>query len=182
MKIYTKIGDKGTTGLRGGTRVPKNHPRVAAYGDADELNAAVGAVLAGLPESKTYAPVRKDLRRIQNELFAIGAILSDPKAGPACRDFPENRAHWLESRIDRMTRDLAPLKQFILPGGGPAGAWLHICRTVCRRVERSVLAIGKKKTSPGVVVYLNRLSDYLFTAARWVNRKARKTETSWKGL
>ncbi len=182
MKIYTKTGDKGATGLRGGARVSKDHPRVAAYGDVDELNAAVGAVLAGLPESKTYDPVRKDLRRIQSELFVTGAVLSEPKAGSASRDFPANRALWLESRMDRMTRDLPPLDRFILPGGGPAGAGLHVCRTVCRRAERSVLAVGKGKPPPGVVVYLNRLSDYLFTAARWVNRKAHKTETPWKGL
>lgn len=182
MKIYTKTGDNGTTGLRGGKRVPKDHPRVAAYGDVDELNAAVGAVLASLPSSKIYAPLREDLRRVQNELFVTGAVLSDPKAGAASRDFPANRALWLESRMDRMTRDLPPLRRFILPGGGPAGAGLHVCRTVCRRAERSVLAAGRTKVPPGVVVYLNRLSDYLFTAARWINRKTRKPETLWKGL
>lgn len=168
MKIYTKTGDKGETGLWGGQRVRKDDARVAAYGQVDELNCAVGAALAVLPEEA--AALREMLTRVQNELFVVGSILAgvqDPAPSP----------ERLEREIDAMTAELPPLKQFILPGGGPAGAALHLARGVCRRAERAVVPLDGVHD---VVVYLNRLSDHLFTAARWANMKSGRTETPWR--
>lgn len=189
MKIYTKTGDRGQTGLWGGARVPKNHPRVAAYGDVDELNSCLGAAMAALEASAALAPITKELARVQEELFIVGALLATPaeKRGALTAPFdaglPQDAASNLEKQIDQLTVELKPMTKFILPGGGVAGSWLHLARTVCRRAERSAVELSSKDNFPGgVLVYLNRLSDYLFTAARWVNAKQGRGETPWQGL
>ena len=181
MKIYTKTGDKGDTGLRGGTRVPKCSPRVAAYGETDELNAAIGLALSALPHRRAFAKLRLDLERVQDEIFRTGAALSSPAGTPEAGAFPAGSEAWLEPEIDRMTADLPPLRQFILPGGVPPAAALHLARTVSRRAERAVVALGPEAPA-SVVVYLNRLSDFLFVAARWTNNRLRGIETRWRGL
>ena len=189
MKIYTKTGDKGTTGLWGGLRVPKDHPRVSAYGDVDELNSCLGAVISLIAGSAPLAEIRGALSRIQGELFVVGALLATPpaqakKLGPPFdQGLPPGSAVRLETEIDRLTASLKPMSKFILPGGGPAGAGLHLARTVCRRAERSAVRLSSAEKIPdGLVIYLNRLSDYLFTAARWVNARQKRPETQWEGL
>jgi cob(I)alamin adenosyltransferase len=179
VKIYTKTGDAGMTGLRGGRRVSKHLPKVAAYGDIDELNAVLGWSLALLPKT---SPLRKPLARIQRELFHVGAVLSSENNHRDVRTFPKNFAVWMEKEIDRQEKSLPQLRHFILPGGSPAGASLHYARTVCRRAERSISALSKKDRPLGVLIYINRLSDYLFVAARTANKKARRSETKWLGL
>src|SRR5205823_11509441 len=170
-RIYTKSGDRGETGLGDGSRVPKDHPRVAAYGSADELNAVLGVLLTqpGL-DSDTIAL----LRSIQNDLFDVGADLCVPPApdetpGQRLRVGPEKAAR-LEGVIDRLNEGLQPLNSFVLPGGQPAAAWCHLARTVCRRAEREVVTLARSEpVNPQVVVYLNRLSDLLFVLARVLN-------------
>ena len=185
MKIYTRTGDKGETGLWGGARVPKNDGRVAAYGDVDELNCVLGAVLAEIEPQENLRDLRGELRKIQQELFIIGAILASPpdiKKSSSSRTPPldQNAIKRMEAAIDSMTASLEPLSNFILPGGGKAGSGLHWSRAVCRRAERAAVALAAAEAVPTeVVVYLNRLSDYLFTAARWANHQSGKTETLW---
>jgi cob(I)alamin adenosyltransferase len=181
MKIYTKTGDSGDTGLFGGGRVPKNHPRVEAYGDVDELNAVIGLAIA----SGELARVDDELRRIQVDLFAIGALLATPDRGKMQRHLEkarvdETRVSELERTIDAGDNELEPLKAFVLPGGSPKAAALHVARTVCRRAERRVVAIREEMEIPElVVVYLNRLSDLLFTLARVANRRLGVDEPTW---
>jgi cob(I)alamin adenosyltransferase len=164
-RIYTKLGDGGETHLGDMSRVPKTHPRIEAYGVVDELNAQIGLALtvAGLPEQ--YADW---LRRVQNDLFDVGADLSVPPGGERerLRLAPE-QVGWLEHACDEVNATLAPLKSFVLPGGTRAAAHLHVCRTVCRRAERR--AIGVEDGNPEVVRYLNRLSDLLFILSRGAN-------------
>lgn len=179
MKIYTRTGDRGDTGLRGGRRVRKDHPRVGAYGDVDELNSCLGAALSLLPRKPAFRGLSRSLERIQNELFRVGARLALPGEGKGTAPcLPPGSVRILEDEIDRMTRDLKPLRRFILPGGSPAGASLHIARAACRRAERSAVALGRG-APPEIVVFLNRLSDHLFTAARWVNRRLGAAEKEW---
>ncbi len=167
-RIYTKLGDAGETHLGDMSRVPKTHPRIEAYGDVDELNAQLGVALGvrGLPEA--YA-VR--LRRIQNDLFDVGADLSvplDPKGRQErLRVTPEHTA-WLEAACDEVNEHLEPLRSFLLPGGTPAAAQLHVCRTVCRRAERRAVACGDAINAE-CVRYLNRLSDLFFILSRGAN-------------
>jgi cob(I)alamin adenosyltransferase len=174
-RIYTKLGDGGETHLGDMSRVPKTHPRIEAYGDVDELNAHIGVTLtlADLPEQ--YASW---LRRVQNDLFDVGADLAVPIAGPAGSaggaKAPRERLRvsadqvtWLEGACDEVNATLKPLKSFILPGGTPAAAQLHVCRTVCRRAERRALLV--EESNPEVVRYLNRLSDLLFILSRGAN-------------
>ena len=189
MKIYTKTGDTGETGLWGGDRVPKYHPRVASYGDVDELNSCLGAVLAALEGDKALAELAGKLNRIQEELFIAGALLATPEnrlnrlSPPLDRGLPPDAAARLEQEIDAMSADLKPMTHFIMPGGSPAGAWLHLARVVCRRAERGVAHLSTMEKLPdGLLVYINRLSDHLFTAARWANAKEGRSETQWKGL
>ena len=186
-KIYTKTGDRGETGLWGGRRIPKHHPKVRAYGEIDELNSVLGLAAAALPE-KTAA-LRSALARIQEELFVVGAVLATPSdetsrlSPPFDRGVPPETAARLEREIDKMTAELKPMKRFILPGGSPAAAWLHLARAVCRRAEREVAALSAQDRVPGtVLVYLNRFSDYLFTAARWTNHRLKGREIEWRGL
>ncbi len=164
-RIYTKLGDDGETHLGDMSRVRKTHPRIEAYGATDELNAQLGVTLAvgGLPE-----PYDAWLRRIQNDLFDLGADLSVPAGDDRdrLRVLPE-QITWLEERCDEVNATLTPLKSFVLPGGTPAAAHLHVCRTVCRRAERRALDV--EGANPEVVRYLNRLSDLLFILSRGAN-------------
>ena len=184
MKVYTRGGDTGETSLFGGRRVSKDAPRVDAYGEVDELNAAVGLARAELADSDMSG----QLERIQSSLFDLGSELATPdaearerKGKPAPRVSDADAAE-LERWIDAFDLELEPLTSFILPGGTRAAALLHLARTVCRRAERRVIALAARETvSPAAVKYLNRLSDYLFTAARAANRRAGVTEPRWVG-
>jgi len=179
MKIYTKTGDRGDTRLFDGTRVRKNDARVSAYGDVDELNAFIGAA-AALLKDRSLAPM---LEAVQRDLFSIGAQLADPRsqerAGGKFR-LPPERITTLEETIDQFQTELPPLRQFILSGGGPDGAMLHVARTVCRRTERRVVELaGSISINPDILTYLNRLSDFLFVLARLVNHRQGLEEKPW---
>jgi cob(I)alamin adenosyltransferase len=175
-RIYTRLGDGGETHLGDMSRVPKTHPRIEAYGAIDELNALIGLALTvdGLPDR--YA---EWLRRVQNDLFDCGADLSVPEGGERerLRVVPEQVA-WLEEACDEVNGTLPNLKSFVLPGGTPAAAHLHVCRTVCRRSERRALMV--EDSNPEVVRYLNRLSDLLFILSRGVNQEAAGSEPLWE--
>ena len=179
MKIYTRTGDGGDTGLFDGTRVSKADPRVATYGDVDELNAWLGLVRAAGVDDE----IRGMLEQIQKDLFAVGARLADPAQRIAERvtkaAVSENDITRLEEWIDRLDADLPPLRRFILAGGSPAGASLHVARTVCRRAERALVGLGPYAYEHELLVYVNRLSDLLFVMARAVNRRAAVAEIEW---
>ena len=179
MKIYTKTGDAGDTSLFDGTRVRKTDPRVAAYGDVDELQACLGVVrAAGLPKDLDEMCVT-----LQRDLFALGARLADPSHKIAKRVekivINDESIAKLEGWIDRLDTEIPPLRHFILSDGVAVGASLHFARTVCRRAERAVLALGADAVEPVVLIYLNRRSDLLFTMARAANHRAGFTETPW---
>jgi cob(I)alamin adenosyltransferase len=180
VKIYTRTGDLGQTGLIGGTRVPKDHPRVAAYGDVDELNAALG-----LARSHTHDPALATLlAEIQRDLFALGAQLADPTAKVGTKKakaaITAERIERLEEAIDARESELPPLTHFILPGGAPLGASLHLARTTCRRAERAIVALARDETvDPRVIAYVNRLADLLFVLARFENQRAGEPEDRW---
>ena len=179
MKIYTKTGDSGDTSLFDGTRVSKTDPRVAAYGDVDELQACLGVVrAAGLP-----ADLNEMCVALQRDLFALGARLADPRHKIAKRVekivINDESVARLEGWIDKLDTEIPPLRHFILSDGCPAGAALHFARTVCRRAERSILSLDAGSVEPVVIVYVNRLSDLLFTMARAANHRAGATETPW---
>ena len=169
-RIYTKTGDQGETGLGDGRRVPKDHVRVAAYGDVDELNSVLGLLLAAVPDYPEAGLVRS----IQNDLFDVGGDLCvpqslDEEAGAALR-VTNGQVTRLEKEIDRLNAGLQPLHSFILPGGTPISAWLHLARTTCRRAERSIVTLmGVEAVNREVMIYLNRLSDLLFVMARVAN-------------
>lgn len=180
-KIYTRTGDEGQTALFGAGRVSKAHPRVMAYGDVDELNAALGAVLACEP----VAFERELLESVQRDLFAIGGWLASPNPGKVAKALekaqltPERIAR-LEGAIDAADQVLQPLSAFVLPGGTMKAALLHLARTVCRRAERDTVALREAEDVPAIVLaYLNRLSDLLFTLARLANHQARASERTW---
>jgi cob(I)alamin adenosyltransferase len=180
MKIYTRTGDQGDTGLFGGGRVPKDHPRVAAYGDVDELNSALGVVRAGA--AGLFEPL---LESIQRDLFSIGGQLATPEPKRVQKSLdkavllPERIAEF-ERIMDDAERELPPLRAFVLPGGTPTAAALHLSRTVCRRAERSAVHLALAEPIPELlVVYLNRLSDLLFTLARLANVRAGVTDVTW---
>lgn len=181
MKIYTKTGDAGDTGLFGGGRVAKNHPRVEAYGDVDELNAVLGLVRSTDPLPR----IDDIILPIQRDLFAIGALLATPNLEKmeqhlAKARIDDGRIADLEHAIDDGDAELEPLRAFIIPGGAPKAAALHVARTVCRRAERRVVELAGDTQIPSIVViYLNRLSDLLFTLARVVNRRAGAEEAPW---
>lgn len=174
-RIYTRGGDQGDTGLGDGQRVSKDHPRVAAYGSVDELNAALGLVLASAPD----LPEAALLQGVQNELFDVGADLCVPLApgegaGQKCR-VRADQVTRLEQAIDRLNERLEPLTSFVLPGGSPAAAWCHFARTVCRRAERDVVTLLRvEPLNPQVLIYLNRLSDLLFVLARVGNDNGKR--------
>lgn len=179
MKIYTKTGDDGSTGLFGGGRVPKHDARVEAYGTVDELNSVLGLALCEEPD----AELASALQSHQKELFALCAVLADGKASGSPK--PNDKLlEGMEQQIDKFTAELAPLKNFILPGGTKLAAQLHLARTVCRRAERAVsrMRIEQPKLAPRVMpalIYLNRLSDWLFTAARLANKRADVADILW---
>jgi cob(I)alamin adenosyltransferase len=164
-RIYTKLGDGGETHLGDMSRVPKTHPRIEAYGDVDELNSHIGVALALADLPAPYAPW---LRRVQNDLFDVGADLSVPHGGDRERlRVNPDQVTWLEGACDEVNATLEPLRSFVLPGGTAAAAQLHVCRTVCRRAERRALLV--EDSNPEVVRYLNRLSDLLFILSRGAN-------------
>lgn len=178
MKIYTKTGDDGTTALFDGTRVPKNHERVELYGDVDELNSVIG-VAASFIKHEDFI---KELHGTQKDLFALGAQLANPKHKKQKdkADFSEEKITALEHSIDTMEKLLVPMTSFILPGGSQAAAFLHLARTVCRRAERKLVALAAHETmDPLYIHFLNRLSDYLFVAARYANFLAKTLDVPW---
>lgn len=179
MKIYTKTGDDGTTSLFSGGRVPKTHARIEACGAVDELNAALGVARALRP----HPAVDSHLRQIQNQLFTLGADLATPtdaQAGITVR-IDQGAVEWLESVIDRVEAQLPVLKTFILPGGSPSGAQIHVARTVCRRAERRVVQLaGAEAINMHTLHYLNRLSDGLFVLARHENALAKLPDEAWE--
>jgi cob(I)alamin adenosyltransferase len=180
MKIYTKTGDAGETGLFAGPRVRKDDPRIEAYGCVDELNAALG-----LARCETLPPeIEKTLVRVQSELFAVGAELATPDpAKHGTQLVGESHVEALERAIDACEAELPPLKQFILPAGSRGAALLHVARGICRRAERRVVTLAhatESRISPRIIHYLNRLGDYLFVAARFANMKADAVETPWE--
>ncbi len=179
MKIYTKTGDSGQTGLFGGPRVRKDDARVEAFGEVDELNAALGAVRALVEDPD----IERELARIQEELFSVGAELATPAEARARASLPRLEPAWaerLEQAMDAWDAELPPLSRFVVPGGTRTAAALHLARATCRRAERRVVALaGASAVDPTALVYLNRLSDFLFVAARLANHRARREETLW---
>ncbi len=207
MKIYTKTGDDGTTGLFNGQRVGKDHRRVASYGDVDELNSLLGLAIVACDDSDSMGgPLRESLLTIQSHLFDLGADLATPQLDPMPTELPgdgddpetkqsaksqalESRtrritpAHYeqLERWIDQASEPLPPLRQFILPGGSELAARLHVARSVCRRAERQCVTLTQLETvNPAAMIYLNRLSDLLFAYARWANHLTGQPDVPWQ--
>lgn len=177
-KIYTRTGDKGTTGLGSGERVPKHATRIAAYGTVDETNAQIG--MARWHIGQGQPGLDSKLLRIQNDLFDLGADLCVPDRGKPLDYEPlrvtRDQVKWLEAEIDELNSEMKPLKSFVLPGGSPAAAALHVARTVCRRAERLMVQLAgepDEAVSALALQYINRLSDFLFVAARYVNDRGR---------
>ena len=176
MKIYTRTGDAGETGLFGGERISKDSLRVHAYGTADECNAAVGLARAAGPDEA----LDDLLAKVQNQLFVVGADLATPGENANVARIGEAEVAFLELAIDHLESGLEPLRQFILPGGTPVAAHLHLARTICRRTERWTVSLAQAEpVSPAVLTYLNRLSDFLFVAARAANALAGSTDVPW---
>jgi len=186
MKVYTGGGDKGKTSLFSGERVPKHHIRIEAYGDLDELNSVLGAVAAYLPSGETA--IQDDFKGIQSNLFVAGAWLATTPNSSAMgylTPLAATVAKDLEGRIDALSAALPELKEFILPGGQPVAAWSHVARTVCRRCERRLTELieaseGESIELAAIQVYLNRLSDYLFVLARYLNQALGTIDQTWK--
>lgn len=178
-KVYTRTGDDGTTGLGGGQRVAKDSPRVTAYGAVDELASALGVAVAAGVDARLAAPLAK----IQNELFHLGSdlcILEDDKERCPVPRIEERQVVYLERLMDELSADLEPLENFILPGGSPAAAHLHLARAVCRRAERdAVTLVRQERLGVWVIRYLNRLSDALFVMARYENRARGVSDVLW---
>lgn len=182
-QIYTRSGDEGTTALFGGGRVPKDHPRVAAYGAVDELNSAIGVAVSFM----THPGLVTELTSIQNELFNIGAELASESGGEKSADYArmftdaDAKIASLERTMDELDAALPPLTTFVLPSGSQAGALLHLCRTVCRRAEREVVTLSHgEAVNADIGRYLNRLSDLLFVMARYVNQADGQPEAEWR--
>lgn len=181
MKIYTKTGDRGTTSLVGGQRVPKNHPRLEAYGTVDELMAQTALLRDNLPDTEAMKPYRDDLLRILDHLMRAASYLATegdaPKYLPPLGD---DQVGFLESRIDAMQATLRPISTFTLPGGHPVVSLCHVCRTVCRRCERRTLTLAEEHAVPqSVMRYLNRLSDYFYTLGRKLTDEFHVKEIYW---
>lgn len=176
MKLYTKQGDDGTTGLSGGVRVTKNDVRVCAYGDIDETNAAIGVAITICQDHE----VNHWLVRIQSDLFSIGAELAAPNASRRPHDIDGSSVAQMETWIDTADVEVSPLKSFILPGGAAPAASLHAARTVCRRAERAIVDLSQQQAvRPDVIQYVNRLSDFLFAVARLLNHRLGVHEQTW---
>lgn len=185
-KIYTKTGDKGETSLFSGQRVAKSDPFIDALGTVDECNCAIGLSVSHLPKGDQFHEIREQLETIQHALFDLGAALATPRTKSANAKIERTRFDHeeivvLEKAIDKMEEELTPLTTFIIPGGHPAGAALHLARSICRRAERLVTPIHKNgDVSNDILIYLNRLSDYLFVLSRYVNALAKCQETKWQ--
>jgi cob(I)alamin adenosyltransferase len=188
MKIYTGTGDAGKTSLFSGERMAKSDPRIDAYGNVDELNSIIGAMVCALPPHKAAEPLKIQLTHIQSDLLHAGAWLAASADSPhtaRLSPIPVERIRELEGQIDAMQAELSELKSFILPGGHTAAAWAHVARTVCRRAERKAVALNQQqilaKGAGPVLVFLNRLSDYFFVLARRINQMAGIPEQTWPG-
>jgi len=186
MKVYTRTGDQGWTSLLSGERVSKADFRVEACGSVDELDAFLGVLAAELDDNQ--ATLRTELQQIQSDLFTVGGWLSATPGTPVTaklEPLTAQRIAWLEHAIDRMGIELSPLTTFILPGGHPSAAWAHVARTVCRRVERQIVRLTEEMAEYNddpyrrIIVYINRLSDYLFLLARTLNRLAHVADVEW---
>jgi cob(I)alamin adenosyltransferase len=186
-RIYTRTGDKGTTALVGGMRVPKESPRLEAYGTIDELNSIIGIVRTYLQQYRArfgagFEAYAETLRRIQNELFDLGSELATPPGVeyPGMHKMGAGEVKRLEEEMDEMEKDLAPLKSFTLPGGGVLNAFIHQARTVCRRAERECWRLKREENiSDSLIIYVNRLSDHLFVQSRWVAKRLGEPEFLW---
>ena len=186
-RVYTRRGDRGETSLAGGQRVPKDGPRIEAYGEVDELNSFLGAARVTASElaatEPRLSPLEGILLRVEHELFNLGSVLATlpEDVHPKQARVTDAEVAQLESEMDRMNAELPPLGSFVLPGGSRLNAALHICRTVCRRAERATVALGRvESTPPEAVRYLNRLSDALFVWSRWASHVAGAPETLWE--
>ncbi|MCL5439194.1 MAG: cob(I)yrinic acid a,c-diamide adenosyltransferase [Patescibacteria group bacterium] len=195
-KIYTRKGDKGKTSLFGGKCVQKSNSRVEAYGTVDELNSVIGIVITQVQKSKLppslklrrtsksqnhILKLKNELTEIQKDLFEIGTELADQKSEVKNQKQLAERIEKIEKEIDEMAEQLPEIHNFIIPGGGEAGSLLHFCRAICRRAERRVVALSKKeKINKEILIYLNRLSDFLFISARFVNKLENKKEIVWR--
>lgn len=181
-KIYTKTGDKGTTSLFDGTRVPKDDIRVDTYGTIDELNSQIGVVIAHLIDTVYEENLKNELFTIQDDLFTIGSILADPqkKIDPSFAEHLKNRVKHFEELIDQETQEMPELKNFVLPGGGKPGAFLQMTRTIARRAERKITSLFRKdEPQSDLMMYFNRLSDLFFTMSRYINFKENQKEIIW---
>lgn len=181
MKIYTRTGDEGMTGLFGGDRVTKSHHRIMAYGSLDELNGVIGVLRLHVSEK---VAVEATLQRIQHDLFVLGALLATPSSHLDQLEKKMTTPTWkvpdMEADIDRLTQLAPPMQHFVLPGGTPASAYAHLARTVCRRAERDVVALGDEEgIPPAVLIYINRLGDWLFALARAENALAGVADVEW---
>ncbi len=181
MKIYTRTGDKGSTGLFGGDRVTKSHPRLMAYGTLDELNSVIGVLRLHVQAEVVGQDL---LQQVQHDLFVLGAILATPESRKEMLGAKMTTPTWsledMEGDIDRLTALAPPMKAFVLPGGTPGAAWAHLARTVCRRAEREVVSMqAEEPVDPAVVMYLNRLSDWLFALARAENAVGGVGDVEW---
>ena len=186
-RVYTRTGDKGATALVGGKRVPKDSPRIAAYGTIDELNAILGLARVfnaeRLADGERHRWLDEVFRRLQNQLFDLGSELATPEDAVYEGMFRigEAEVKELEALIDRCLKDLEPLRSFVLPGGGRIGGFLHQCRTVCRRAEREIVALSRlEPVGAHVISYVNRLSDFFFVLARWTGKHLGETEYLWE--
>ena len=187
MKIYTKTGDKGETGLIGGKRIPKSDPRIISYGLIDELNSNVGLTISllNLKNNNLFSDLIDLLIKIQNDLFAIGSDLADPTY-PMENKYKiprtdEKMVLYLESEIDKFDKEVVPITFFILPGGSIESSFLHVSRSIARRTETAVTTLSQSQTiNPVILIYLNRLSDLLFVAARLVNKRLGIEDVAWK--
>ena len=189
MKIYTKTGDKGETGLIGGKRISKGDPRIVSYGSVDELNSNIGIAISSLTakDRDLFLDLINIMAYIQNELFIVGSDLADPRYPPGNQDryktprIQENMASALEDAIDKFETELEPITFFILPGGSIEASLLHVARTIARRAEIAVTLLSKDQIiNPNVLVYLNRLSDFLFVAARLINKRLGVKDIAWR--
>ena len=185
MKIYTRTGDGGETSLFSRQRVPKNHPIIEAIGTIDECNSALGISLSHLPDQPEFNPYKEQLTIIQHALFDLGAALATPRTSSSEKKiaktrFDQEEIDELEIWIDEIEKELPKLTTFILPGGHPAGAHLHLSRSICRRAERHMITINQQAdVSDKIMTYLNRLSDYLFVVSRRINQLLDSPETKW---
>lgn len=177
MKIYTKTGDDGTTGLIGNKRVKKSNPRIASYGMVDELNASIGIVLS----SKLGKDIRTLLTKIQNDLFVVGADLANPDLKNKSNRVTSEMTIYLEKEIDRLEEKLDPITYFILPGGDLVASQIHLARAICRRAETNMVSLSEIEAINNLcLIYMNRLSDLLFVVARTINKRKKISDVAWK--